>query len=242
MEWLERDFNVCFKKTIFPSIKNFQNKFLMGKKMLLNYANTLLLTRDHNYAGFLELYETVEQSTLLDFDRAFILFQAAQATKHLNGCTVECGVYKGGSSVLIHSINPERKHFAMDTFEGFPDLISDIDIHEEGHFSDVDINNIKNMFDDYSNMVMLKGKFSESFKKIRHEAFSFVYLDADLYLSTLQCCEFFYDRLLKGGIMLFDDYLIPDTPGVKIAVDEFFAKKNEFPIVLPTCQAMVFKT
>ena len=240
MEWRERDFSVSVK-AIVPSSKNFQNKYFMGKKLLLYYNNTLFRTRDHNYSRFLELYEKVEQSTLLDFDRAFILFQAAQATKHLKGCTVECGVYKGGSSVLIAMVSTERKHYALDTFSGFPDVISEVDVHEKAGFSDVSVSEIEELFCDYRNIVMLEGKFSESFKKIHDEVFSFVYVDADLYISTIECCKFFYPRLFKGGIILFDDYLVPDTPGVKKAVDEFFLAKDEVPIVLPTCQAMVFK-
>ena len=240
MEWNLGTLNVD-AEVVMPTDKQYKEKYLVGMKLLLLHKNTLIQSGDHNYSTFLELYQRVVQSTMLDFDRAHFLFQAVKATRHLEGCTAECGVYKGGGSVLIHCISPERKHYAMDTFEGFPDLISDLDVHEKGHFSDVSIENIKKMFDDYNNIVMLKGEFSESFEKIQHEVFSFVYIDADLYLSTLQCCDFFYPRLLKGGIMLLDDYLIPDTPGVKKAVDEFFAEKDEFPIVLPTCQAMVFK-
>ncbi len=65
--------------------------------------------------------------------------------------------------------------------------------------------------------------------------------NADLYASTLECCEFFYKKMVPGGMMLFDDYLVPDTPGVKKAVDEFFSAKKESPIILPTMQAMVFR-
>ena len=240
MEWGLRDLNVK-TKVVMPKDKKYNEKYLVGIQLLVLHKNTLIQSGDHNYSRFLELYEKVEQSTLLDFDRAFILFQASQATKHLKGCTAECGVYKGGSSVLIAMVGPERKHYALDTFSGFPDVISEVDVHEKTGFSDVSVSEIEELFRDYRNIVMLEGKFSESFNKIHDEVFSFVYVDADLYISTIECCNFFYPRLLKGGIILFDDYLVPDTPGVKKAVDEFFLAKDEVPIILPTCQAMVFK-
>ena len=128
----------------------------------------------------------------------------------------------------------------MDTFEGFPDVFTDLD-NVQKTFSDVSINDIQKTFAVCKNIVMLKGNFSDSFKKIQDEVFSFVYIDADLYKSTLECCDFFYPRLLKTGVILFDDYLSPTATGVKKAVDEFFTGKAEYPIVLPTCQAMVFK-
>lgn len=240
MEWTQGKLNINLD-VIVPSDGKYRDKFLTGVRILLLHKNTLLKSNDTNYFRFLELYKKVEQSTLLDFDRAYILFQAAQATKNLSGCSAECGVYRGGSSMLIAGINPARRHYALDTFEGFPDVISDVDMHEEDGFSDISFIEIQKMFSNFKNISVCKGKFSESFKNIKDELFSFVYIDADLYISTIECCDFFYPRLVKGGIILFDDYLVPDTPGVKKAVDEFFSGKDEIPIILQTCQAMLFK-
>jgi hypothetical protein len=41
--------------------------------------------------------------------------------------------------------------------------------------------------------------------------------------------------------MVFDDYDFPSCPGARIAVDEFFFDKPEFPIVLPSGQCVVIK-
>jgi hypothetical protein len=240
MDWQIRKLNLNID-TVVPSDKKLMEKYLTGLQLLIGHKETFIKSGDYNYLSFLELYEKVEHSTLLDFDRAYIQYQMAQATTYIKGCTAECGVYKGGGSVLIAKNCADKKHYAMDTFEGFPDIISDVDIHESGGFSDVSFIEVQKLFADYKNIVVLKGSFSQSFKGIRDEIFSFVHIDADLYNSTIECCDFFYSRLSKGGIMLFDDYLVSDTPGVKKAVDMFFAKKDTFPIVLPTCQAMVFK-
>jgi O-methyltransferase len=40
--------------------------------------------------------------------------------------------------------------------------------------------------------------------------------------------------------MVFDDYGTPTCPGARLAVDEFFADKNENPLIIPTGQAVVF--
>ena len=46
-----------------------------------------------------------------------------------------------------------------------------------------------------------------------------VHVDVDLYQSTKDCLEFFYPRMVIGGIIMIDDY--PYLNGVKIAVNEF---------------------
>ena len=240
MDWQRIKLNIKVN-TVVPSDEKFMEKYTIGMQLLINHKAAYIKSGDYNYLSFLELYEKVEHSTLLDFDRAYILFQMVQATTYIKGCTAECGVYKGGGSVLIAKNCPDKKHYAMDTFEGFPDIVSDVDIHESGEFSDVSFVEAQKLFADYKNIVVLKSSFSQSFEKIHDEIFSFVHIDADLYNSTIECCDFFYSRLSKGGIMLFDDYLVVTTPGVKKAVDIFFSKKNTSPIVLPTCQAMVFK-
>lgn len=56
--------------------------------------------------------------------------------------------------------------------------------------------------------------------------FSLVHFDCDLYEPTKVGLQYFWDRLSKGGIMLFDEYAIKDWPGETKAVDEFFEDKN----------------
>lgn len=55
--------------------------------------------------------------------------------------------------------------------------------------------------------------------------FSLIHFDCDLYKPTKVALESFWDRLSKGGLMLFDEYSIPDWPGETQAVDEFFQDK-----------------
>jgi O-methyltransferase len=241
MDWETSELNFKTRALIPIPTERFKKKFAVGLNLMLHYKNTLILENDSTFCNFLNVYEKVEPCTLLDFDRAFVLFQAVQATNRITGSTIECGVYKGGSSILIATNDPNKKHYALDTFEGFPDMTCEVDAHEEGQFSDVQFSEVQKFFMDYKNINILKGLFSDSFKKLLNEQFSFVYCDADLYRSTMECCTFFYSRLSRGGIILFDDYLIGSTRGVKKAVDEFFSRKPEFPIVLPTCQALVTK-
>ena len=55
--------------------------------------------------------------------------------------------------------------------------------------------------------------------------FSLIHFDCDLYSPTKHALEVLWPRLSRGGVMLFDEYSIPDWPGETKAVDQFFAEK-----------------
>jgi O-methyltransferase len=64
-----------------------------------------------------------------------------------------------------------------------------------------------------------------------------VHLDVDLYASTRAGLEFFYPRMIPGGIIITHDY--STLPGVAQAFSEFLPKNGRAIIELPTTQAMV---
>lgn len=55
--------------------------------------------------------------------------------------------------------------------------------------------------------------------------FSLVHFDCDLYKPTKIALEALWPRVARGGVVVFDEYGIPNWPGETQAVDEFFADK-----------------
>jgi dTDP-rhamnose C3-O-methyltransferase len=55
--------------------------------------------------------------------------------------------------------------------------------------------------------------------------FSLVHLDCDLYKPTRAVLQALWDRVTRGGVVIFDEYAISDWPGETAAVDEFLADK-----------------
>ena len=56
---------------------------------------------------------------------------------------------------------------------------------------------------------------------------SFVHFDCDLYRPTKIALDALWDRVSRGGVVLFDEYAIHDWPGETAAVDEFFRDKPD---------------
>lgn len=167
-------------------------------------------------------------NTLLDHDRLEIIKDLVKRTSHLAGDMAEIGVYKGGSSRVIATTDPNRMLYSCDTFEGLPQEDSSIDLHHKGDFNDTSFEEVKK-FLNLPNIIIIKGFFPDPtlHQVMYNSKFSFVHLDVDLYQCTKECLEFFYDRLVPGGILVSDDYLWKNCPGVKKAFDEFMEGKPE---------------
>lgn len=57
--------------------------------------------------------------------------------------------------------------------------------------------------------------------------FSLVHFDCDLYKPTKAALDALWDRVSRGGVVLFDEYGIADWPGETAAVDEFLSSRPE---------------
>lgn len=179
-----------------------------------------------------DLLKIVRTKTLIDDNRLKVIADAVKKTMHLNGCKAEIGAYKGGSAYLIASLSADP-FFVCDSFEGLPEpMEKDIDDkprHKKGDFISTyaEVKEFLQPF--YFRTQIIKGFFPDEL--IHHEMYdkkySFVHLDVDLYQPTLDCLEFFYPRMLKGGIIVTDDYKWIATPGVERAFTEFFKDKPE---------------
>jgi hypothetical protein len=55
--------------------------------------------------------------------------------------------------------------------------------------------------------------------------FSLIHLDCDLYKPTRAVLQTLWNKVARGGVVIFDEYAIADWPGETAAVDEFLADK-----------------
>jgi hypothetical protein len=82
------------------------------------------------------------------------------------------------------------------------------------------------------NAVIKKGYFPETAAGLE-DTFCFVNLDFDLYMPILAGLEYFFPRMVSGGIILVHDYFSEIYKGAKRAVNDF-EKEHEavklFPI------------
>ena len=193
--------------------------------------------------AFLAIYHFVAKHTLVDRKRLYMLFQLVHKASSLEGSMAECGVFRGGTALLLAKLKPENKRlYLFDTFDGMPLTDPGRDRHRSGDFSDTSLAHVQNLLHGYDNVVFRPGFFPTTTGGLEKEIFSVAHCDMDIYSSVLEFCHFFYPRLVCGGVMIFDDYGFLSCPGAKAAVREFCLKEGIIEVYLPTGQAIVWKS
>ncbi len=192
---------------------------------------------------FNDLMKEIIGYTLVDKVRCFMIYQCAKQITGLSGDVAEVGVYKGGTTRLLAKVfeSENKMIHSFDTFSGMPKPDNGKDLHREGDFGDVSLKGVESYLHDCENVLFYQGLFPITGKPVRNITFCLVHVDVDIYRSVMDCCEFFYPRMQKSGIMLFDDYGFLSCPGAKMAVDSFFLDKLESPCYLPTGQCIVIR-
>jgi Macrocin-O-methyltransferase (TylF) len=154
----------------------------------------------------------------------------------VQGDFVELGVYKGNSASLLAAFarRENRQVFLFDTFGGFDQRdFQGVDSDRSVLFADTSVAGVQKLVGT-DNVTYVQGFFPESTIKIRMpERVSVAHIDCDLYQPMKAGLELFYPRLSPGGLMLLHDYTSGHWPGVQQAIDEFFDKTVEKPVLVP---------
>lgn len=206
----------------------------------------LLLLGGHKEKEVLKLIRRVrkERRCLLTANELFILHSLAKAQATRPGIMAEVGVFEGGSTRIICEVKGNTPLHLFDTFEGLPEGVDgEKSLYKREQYA-AGVESVGNYLRDYPNVHLHKGLFPDSALGVEdpdfiEAQFAFAHFDVDLYQSTLACLEYFYPRMIPGGIILSHDYSILE--GVRRAFSEFLKDKPEPLIELPTTQCMVVK-
>lgn len=187
-----------------------------------------------------------ERRFLLTGFEAFHVYSFARSCNQMDGDFVEVGCYEGGSARLLCEVLGNRSLHLFDTFEGLPKSTEkDRSVYSKSEKKNkkqyaCSLESVQTYLKDYKNVSYYKGIFPDSAAPVENMKFSFVHMDVDLYESTKACLEFFYPRMIPGGIMLSHDYSM--LAGVKSAFFEFLENKPEKLVELSTTQCFVVKS
>ncbi len=153
------------------------------------------------------------------------------------GEVAEVGVFRGSFALCMAKYFHDRTVHLFDTFEGIPeseicdyDLINASACHEAGDFEGTSLEVVQRLLlgHDCYNAVFHKGRFPNTAEEVKDKRFCFVSIDVDLYKPTKAAWEFFYPRMVKGGVIaVYDDYNFSSCPGATKATDEFLQDKPE---------------
>lgn len=164
---------------------------------------------------------------------------------------VECGVAEGITSFFILSELESRTDwidnstlFLYDSWGKMkPELLVESEKDFEGRYEGLDIQRTKKNLSKFKTKINFnKGYLPESLTLDNTPSdICFLHIDLNSSKVTHDVLEFFYPSLVKGGVMIFDDYGHQGYEDTKLIIDEFFHLKSGLLQKMPTGQAIYYK-
>lgn len=237
------------------------NKYYFLPKSRITYSHDLLYTY-HNADFlkdplFIESYkrgkETDKDKLLNNYDiewRIHVLCWAASHAAHLEGDFVDCGVHTGifARSVINYINFPTtgKKYYLLDTFSGLSEKFSTVEELQRNKKMNYDDRGdiyaeVKETFKDF-NVEIIKGAVPETLDQVASEKICYLSVDMNCVQPEIDTLNFFWDKMVSGGIIILDDYgYANSTNDQKAAHDEFAKSKGVQILSLPTCQGIIIK-
>ncbi len=200
-------------------------------------AELVPATYRHQMSRFLPTVHRHTIGRILYFERML------ERSRDVDGDIVECGVSIGHGTLyfmlLSELMGKERQIYGFDSFQGFP-APTEADLKADGAYQ-VSQGTLASPLEMVSkvlldgrvperlianNLHLVRGYFENSLPNYDGHI-ALLHLDCDLFDSYTCCLNLLYDKVVPGGLIMFDEYEDPHYPGAKTAVDAFFSNRPE---------------
>lgn len=173
--------------------------------------------------------------------RKYILTWAARRALTLpTGDLVEAGCYKGSSARVVCDATdlkrqPNRTYWLYDAFE-------EVDpAHRLRDHSPELEQQVRRRFSDVPNARIIAGRVPGSFDQGEPEQIALLHIDMNSVEPESATLKRFYDRVVPGGVILFDDYGAGGFRDQKKAHDAFAADRGQMILELPSYQGLLIR-
>lgn len=250
------------KTVVANSDINLEDYYLLPKSQI-TYSNDLLYTfhnsdflKDPLFIESYELGKNTDGGTLLkNYDiqwRIHVLCWAAKHAMHLDGDFVDCGVHTGiFARAVMHYTSfqqTNKKYYLLDTFNGLDKKYSSNKEFERNYLmgydkedSDLLYKQVTNTFKEF-NVKIIRGAVPETLVEVDSDKICYLSIDMNCVYPEVATLEYFWDKMVKGGVIILDDYgYANSTNDQKQAHDTFALSKGIQILTLPTCQGLIIK-
>ena len=182
---------------------------------------------------FWNCYELASPFSLVHVTGFFNVYQSLKyiSNNKIDGDIVECGCFLGGVGIFIakmrNILGMTHKHLTLfDSFEGFPSGEVDFAFGRTVRSSryvntEADVReNFINTIGVLDNIDFVPGFVEKTLPEFNAGPLCMLRLDTDFYNSTKVELEILYEKLVRGGVLIVDDY--GSFQGARKATDEFF--------------------
>ena len=201
-------------------------------------------------ARVIDIFHRVKPYTMTSPERVISLCDAVRdvVARRIEGAIVECGVWRGGSSMAAALMLAElgvvdRDLYLFDTFEGMSapgehdrrardavgaSKLLDASTKEAKVWAYSPLDEVRQNLASTGypteRVRFVQGKVEDTIPGQAPDQIALLRLDTDWYESTRHELEHLFSRLAVGGVLIIDDY--GAWEGARRAVDEFIAGNN----------------
>jgi hypothetical protein len=165
------------------------------------------------------------------------IFQCLKNAAHqdLKGVIAEFGMFKGGTTMLmsrfIEALGQTWKIYGFDTFDGFPEPRSPLDMYSHPDCVFLDLPAVLRLFEG-RNVQVVPGDVVNTAQVLRDENVVLAFIDTDNYTSASSILDAIEDRVVPGGAIVFDHFTGRDrflyTLGERIAAKRLLNNPSYF--------------
>jgi O-methyltransferase len=178
---------------------------------------------------FQALLASIEGFTLVDKYRCFELWKLIeQSAKLKNGSIIEIGVWRGGTGALMarqaKNCGIEDRVYLCDTFTGVVKAGVNDSAYKGGEHADTSRRIVEDLIFTQmklDNVEILEGIFpDQTGHRVESKQFRFCHIDVDVFQSARDVADWIWDKMVPGGIMVYDDYGFSGCDGITRYVEE----------------------
>ena len=191
---------------------------------------------------FWDFYDRCKNYSMLHITAFYNAFQSMNyiAKNGIKGDAVECGCFFGGMGAFMglmrKHLGLDLKIFLFDTFEGPPIGSTDSlfgTVHTAQHlfvnYQDGVQINIESTVGSLDGYQLVPGLVEDTLAHSEVGPLALLRLDTDYYSSTRVELEVLYPKLVRGGVLIIDDYGL--FQGSRKATDEYLAALSISPLL-----------
>jgi O-methyltransferase len=180
--------------------------------------------------------------------RAYVAAWAAQRASRLAGDFVECGVNRGAlSRMIVNYVKFDKlpkTFYLLDTYQGFAEqTLSDFEKQRHAHsarYPDC-YEAVVKTFAPFSNVKIVRGIVPDTLNKIPSTQIAYLSVDMNCAAPELAAVEYFWDRIVPGGMIVLDDYGFNLHDEQKQGHDALGKKLGYTILAMPTGQGLIVK-
>jgi len=178
--------------------------------------------------AFKKLFNSVAPLTKVDRYRCYELWTLVEQASKLEGSLIEVGTWRGGTGAILAGkadlCGIDDPVYLCDTFEGVVKAGPKDSKYKGGEHADTSIQQVEELIHErlhLENVRILQGIFpEESSHLIEDSRFRLCHIDVDVYQSARDIVDWIWDRMVVGGLIIYDDYGFSGTDGITKHVDE----------------------